>query len=537
MQYRLPDRFAGRRCRCRECGAAIRVPDVEASEEELTPRRTRARRARAAATDSQAGTGVKNARPRKARRARETTRRLGSNEREILSETAALRRSCPPRRPGSQPISESLHQLTPLALSGGVERPATFGPPTAVAVKTKQRRRRLSPPEGRRGREKEEAREDPSADTRPRKGQARKRRREREREAPAAQAPAKGRGLEKTRKRGGKAREATHPEGGKSPANAGAPRGTRAGPKQAGIPRAPKRSPYTNRMDRRRRRTPSSGDQEAVGSSGTHQAGKRKISPVALAVAGGLCLLIGTSLGLAFFGLGSGGNAQLLAEYQKTMKDVEGYKKHLRWQEAQQELQALETKLREAEMQEELRLVGDTLLAVNTMVELMSIESDEALLATLVSNADKSDPSIRLGITMQLRQFSEQPEAQDALAVLARDTDDRVATAARQALIAAGGVASIPYLAQAIEESAAHGGRLGEIALERALEIYEPEVAPVLLKALEVRNGAPAAVLTAILERLHELGDERGVPAARKFLDHQDKTVRAAAQAIVDDLG
>ncbi|HZU97098.1 MAG TPA: hypothetical protein VFF73_10415, partial [Planctomycetota bacterium] len=26
MTYRLPDRFAGKRCRCRECGDSIRVP-------------------------------------------------------------------------------------------------------------------------------------------------------------------------------------------------------------------------------------------------------------------------------------------------------------------------------------------------------------------------------------------------------------------------------------------------------------------------------------------------------------------------------
>ena len=31
MTYRLPDRFAGKRCRCRECGDSIRIPSLDDS--------------------------------------------------------------------------------------------------------------------------------------------------------------------------------------------------------------------------------------------------------------------------------------------------------------------------------------------------------------------------------------------------------------------------------------------------------------------------------------------------------------------------
>ena len=142
-----------------------------------------------------------------------------------------------------------------------------------------------------------------------------------------------------------------------------------------------------------------------------------------------------------------------------------------------------------------------------------------------------------VGAMLRLRGLGSQFEAQEALARLAQDPDAKVKSAARQGLIAAGGPLSIPFLAEAIESSAAFGGKLGEEALERALELYEPEVVPVLVKALEVRKAAPGSVLVAILNHLHELGESGSAAAAQPFLSHEDPSVQAAAKRVVDDLG
>lgn len=93
MTYRLPDRYAGKRCRCRECGESIRVPRSLASESES--RESEVEEAR------RASARLEKKKPARARAGR-----------------------------GEGPASECLHQIAPLPLS----EPRSTEPARAVRV-------------------------------------------------------------------------------------------------------------------------------------------------------------------------------------------------------------------------------------------------------------------------------------------------------------------------------------------------------------------------------------------------------------------
>ena len=114
MSYRLPDRYAGKRCRCRECGTRIRVPGTDAAA------KPKAKKAKAQAA---------------ARPAQRTTRRLNSQEQDILNDRRVLRTS----EDAQDAISESIHQLSPMTLSGTLDLESSL--PSAPSSRPRSRRR------------------------------------------------------------------------------------------------------------------------------------------------------------------------------------------------------------------------------------------------------------------------------------------------------------------------------------------------------------------------------------------------------------
>jgi HEAT repeat protein len=150
--------------------------------------------------------------------------------------------------------------------------------------------------------------------------------------------------------------------------------------------------------------------------------------------------------------------------------------------------------------------------------------------------ADK-DPTVRLGVVWELRPIAPAiEEAQQCLATLSKDADPKVAEAARQALVQAGGRYAIPYLLETIEDTASTGSKLGDVALQRAIECDDPGIVPVLAKALQVRSKASAGTIKQILERLGQFGDASCLPAVEPFTKSADAGVAQTAKAVIDEI-
>ncbi len=119
MTYRLPDRYAGKRCRCRECGESLRVPRSQDEPE--------ASDALASGASAEEGRRERERVRRKAASAGE--RSVTRDERSVTrDERSVTRDAAPVRRPEREaatarrrreeralvPTSESLHQIAPL---------------------------------------------------------------------------------------------------------------------------------------------------------------------------------------------------------------------------------------------------------------------------------------------------------------------------------------------------------------------------------------------------------------------------------------
>lgn len=502
MTYRLPDRYAGKRCRCRECGGAIKVPREGV---EARPKRKREKRAQA----------------------QRTTRRVASQERQdIRSEQRALLRAGKIR-----PVSESMHQLSPLDMSRALEAPE------ALAPRKRPRPTKDSGPAQEKGRKKDKGRDEKArAEKKPTRSGARA-----DAEAPARQ--------EKVRRKDRRAREESQAQPTKRRRKSKDDQDTQGekGKKKA-------RKAQKEEKEGKKGRETRSGETQARGKrsgvrSGTRSGvrgredgerdGARRRDPVkaALIIAAVLCLAVGLTLGVALGGGANRGGGEAAQKLTAALETVQALKAKREWDAARATLAPLLTELDQAGLAAEASKVRSEMRTLDALTQLSAIEDDEARLATLLDYARNPDPAVRLGVTHELRSLSGQPEAQDALAGLARDADPRVAENARQGLIAAGGPQALPFLAQAIADAAATGGKQGEVALQRALELDDPAVVPVLAKALEVRPDAPAATLKAILGRLRELGEPSAKDAVKKLTAHADPEVKKLAEETLADLG
>jgi len=566
MTYRLPDRYAGKRCRCRECGERIRVPR-DASPPEETGSARKGRKAKAGQKTKEqpkANSRKRKAETKPGRRAASTTRRVTSQEGEILGDRQELMRVA---SQAARHVSDSIHQLAPLHSGDRLDRPVGLTPPPS---------RRVDRPRGRveqtRDRAEAKARKERKA-----KAKAKDKEQNAAKQRTASTCPycmekvtnlrevvacaecgarhhedchdesescAACGGSEalvlRSKKKQASESEASDDQGSRTarPAKRKAKTGE-APPSKGKKVAKPKRGRATETLRKRsgaarrsygKRR--SSSEEEGEGRRPARKSGNGPLWAVA-AIVGGLAV-VGGLLAFMYF---SGDPGSAGGDLEKKLAHVEELKANHQWEFAKKELDELERGLEQDGDQRALSKLYKVGAGVEKMVQVLALQTDEAKLENLVKFSTDTDPTVRLGCAMELRGIVEAEEAQRALANLAQDSDARVAAAARQGLVNAGGPHSIPYLAEAIEQTAATGGKLGDVALQRAVELYEPEVVPVLHKALELRANMPAANLRIVLERLAELGNADSVPLARKFLEHEDEGVRQAAQAVIDALG
>lgn len=506
--YKLPDRYAGKRCRCKGCKAKIEVP-AEAKEPRTRKKRKKRKRAaeavavvteakpkrkkrskakdeakaetKAEAKASKRGAEkAKRARAKKARRS--ATRRLGSQEDQIRAEGKALREKLAAGRRRTHsptPVSESIHQLAPLN-SGALDpvglRPRKGKGKKGAAKKgtTKLERRTLA-----RKRTAKLGREDEQGKKRGRKGTAKLGRK----------GTAKlGRGITK---RGGK----------RTIARRGLARGARRGQAELDEGEELELQPKTNTT--------------------------RYALFAVLALVGLLCLGVGLAVGGAF-----GDSAPAVSASEKKLDYIEALAWKGQWDVAQQEAEALEVTLQKSGDAAELATLSRLKVSVTNMVTIRSIEDDESKLDQLLRFVGAKEGFVRLGVAMELRPLAFLEEGSRALVTLTKDSDPRVVAAAKQALVQTGGPNAIPFLMEAIVDTAQTGGKLGDIAVERALELSEPEIVPVLVKILETRTKAKADVLRQALSNLTDLAEpEVAKKAAEPYLDHKDESVREAAEA------
>lgn len=510
--YRLPDRYAGKRCRCRDCGRRIEVPadaegegedDVHDAEVKKAAQRAKARAKKAKDDPSR------------------TTRRLSSQDNEILGERRRLRSS---QRTG--PVSESMHQIAPMTLSG--ELPVV--PPRAKKKKGKGAAGDASSatatkaPPKRKNKKGSAAADETKKSSRPTK-------RDRDRDAEREERRARERDRDEKKKPSSKARKAKRKRADVEDTDAtddvvGPQRGRRA--------RTPKKTAKTSAVTAGRRKGRESGEHEAAPRG---RATKRPYSIQAvLVIAGALTLGIGLVIGGLMSSKSEGAVAATgdAGAFDARFARLDAFKEQRDWAGAKAELDKLAADAKAAGAAQAIARARDEATTIDAMVQFAAIDDDETKVATLVQYAGHRDAALRLGVAMELKQLTESEEAQTALAGLARDADKRVAETARIGLIHAGGPASIPFLAAAIEQTAASGHKLGDIALERALEVQEPEIVPVLCTALKVRASAPAATLKKILEKLEDFADPSCKDAVTPYASHADEGVKTAAQAVLD---
>lgn len=402
--YRLPDRYAGKRCRCRDCGEKIRVPAEASAQSSAETGGRRTRRKNGGVKEERAATGTDKARPPRSKKggddASRTTRRLSSQDQEILGERRRLRSS---RR--ARPLSESMHQLAPLTLSGDLPvapaRPAKKAVPAKKAAPAKS--------------------EAPPA-KKPRKSKAKDKK-----PAPAPERPAK-------RTRGKQATPAEKPRradrtstGRPAPDRPAADRPRTKARTRAEQARPGKQRPAAA-ATRGRAGLRSSRDDDAAP---RQKASSRRL-PAVVAIAGALCLGIGLVIG-GLFAAGGG-----VADLDQRLAQVQSLQTTRQWAAALAEAERLEADLRAAGDTKNLSRLRAASAAAVKMAALVAIDDEETRLLNLVTYAADKNPAVRLGIAHELRTLAEFDEAQRALAALARDADPQVAAAARAGLEQAG---------------------------------------------------------------------------------------------------
>ncbi|MCO5165987.1 MAG: hypothetical protein M9894_06420 [Planctomycetes bacterium] len=393
--YRLPDRYAGKRCRCRDCGKKIQVPTEAGAQSSTDGRRTRRKNGRV--KDDRATTGTDEARRSKPKRngddAGRTTRRLSSQDQEILGERRRLRSS---RR--ARPVSESMHQLAPLTLSGDL--PVAPPPrPKAAPARAKASAAPAAPAKG---------------DPKPAKGTKKSKK---DAPAPEPRAPKKKKAASKEgADKRSTARRAT-------PARPAADRPRTKARAKAEPARAAKRPA----AGRGRPGLRGSREDDAA----PRPAPSRRL-PAVVAIAGALCLGIGLVIGGLIAANGG------VADLEQRLTQVQTLQSSREWAAALAEAERLEADLKAAGDTKGLARLRAASAAAVKMAALVAIDDEETRLLNLVTYAADKNPTVRLGIAHELRGLAELDDAQRALAALAKDADPQVAAAAKAALAAAG---------------------------------------------------------------------------------------------------
>lgn len=395
--YRLPDRYAGKKARCRDCGEPIEVPTQEDDAVEKPAQKRKKGESRSERSKAD----------RKADKARETTRRLNAEDREIIGERRNLRSS-----ERKRPISESMHQLAPIALSGDRLDMSPTPPSTSRSRPTTKKKTKREVQESKK-KAKEQAR---SA-----------------RDAEERKAAKKDKKKKKKKKSRGSAKDET-----KAQKKAAKARTT----KLIQGPEGPSRAPVTKKAEKAKTvkrpltgakfRGRSSGEELEEGAEPLPQDLVSRISrlpvPALLGIAAVLCLGIGLIVG----GL-MGGGPKSPAEDKRVVK-LQQLVNERKWVEAKAELEiaTMTTKGHGDELvAAHVRALGRT---VGPMAMIMELPDAGARMRVLADNIAVPDAMVRKAIAVELCDMASEEKAQKALQLLAKDLDPRVAAEAKKGL-------------------------------------------------------------------------------------------------------
>ena len=375
MSYRLPDRYAGKRCRCRECGTRIRVP----GERVKGTRKKKGNKARAGAA---------------ARTAQRTTRRLNSQEQDILNDRRVLRTS----DHGQEGVSESLHQLSPMTLSGTLDLESSLpsGPPSSAP---RARRRKRSRPVGpAKARKSAKAKAMAEAEGKPTKARKKKAKKAKKPDATAkkAEKPKKAHAKKAERPKKADAKKADAKKADAKKAKpASKPTVNRTRGKRSAL-----RGKGLDTLGRRGRR----GAREEDANANVEPQGRDPVRMAAI-IAGTLCLLVGLVLGMAIQGIDWGPSPEDEAReaLESKLAFIDGSIGNAKWDVAVTELKALETKLEGLNLPEERAQIQTTLADVTQLAQAAAIDDPYERLDAIKTFATHRNPRIRRGVVSILR--------------------------------------------------------------------------------------------------------------------------------------
>lgn len=347
---------------------------------------------------------------RKADKARDTTRRLNSQDREIIGERRNLRSSDRKR-----PISESMHQLAPIALSGDRLDMSPTPPSTSRSRPTTKKKTKREVQESKK-KAKEQARSARDAEERKAARKDKKKKKKRSKGSSS-----KGEKDEtKAQKKAAKARTTKLIQG----------------------PEGPSRAPTTKKAEKGKTakralsgvkaRERAKEEEAALEEGELPQDLVSKVSrlpvPALLGIAAVLCLGIGLIVG----GL-VGGGPKSPAEDKRVVK-LQQLVNERKWVEAKAEFEiaAMITKGHGDELvAAHVRALGRT---VGPMAMIMELPDAGARMRVLADNIAVPDAMVRKAIAVELCDMADEPKAQAALQLLAKDLDPRVAAEAKKGL-------------------------------------------------------------------------------------------------------
>lgn len=396
--YRLPDRYAGKKARCRDCGEPIEVPTQEDDAVEKPAQKRKKGESRSSRSKAD----------RKADKARDTTRRLNSQDREIIGERRNLR---PSER--KRPISESMHQLAPIALSGDRLDMSPTPPSTSRSRPGTKKKTKREVQESKK-KAKEQARSARDADERK---AARKDKKKKKKKARGSSS--KGKDETRAEKKAAKARTTKLIQGPEGP--------SRAVTKKAEKGKTARR-PLSGVKARERAKEEALEDGELAPPKNLAEKISRLPVPALLGIAAVLCLGIGLIVG----GL-MGGGPKSPAEDKRVVK-LQQLVNERKWVEAKAELEiaAMVTKGHGDELvAAHVRALGRT---VGPMAMIMELPDAGARMRVLADNIAVPDAMVRKAIAVELCDMADEDKAQAALQLLAKDLDPRVAEAAKKGL-------------------------------------------------------------------------------------------------------
>lgn len=249
-------------------------------------------------------------------------------------------------------------------------------------------------------------------------------------------------------------------------------------------------------------------------------------------------------LGLLFLGVGLvvGGAFGADALVRSVSTDLERLEQATRdgqWDVAAAQAKALEGRLAGSSDAASLARLSEARAGIDAMLvyRAIPVSDPEARFDEAMELAQDSHPAVRAGIALKLRSFGDLDAAVECLVELSEDPDPRVVEAATRSIVHAGGPLAAPFLERTILATVP-GDALGDVAVEQALRLEEPEATPALLAILKTRPDAKAPLLARTLRLLAEVGDGRAcVEAAERFENHPAFDVKRAAEAVLDTLG